>query len=271
MTAFETLLVDVQDAVARVTMNRPRKANCLNGPMWKELKTVFEHLDAESGVRAVILNGKGPFFSAGIDLEFLVSVQKEIEQLSDGRKQEYLKSFIGGLQESVDAIEACRKPVLASIQGACIGAGLDIAAACDLRYAAAKARFCIKEVDLAIVADLGSLQRLPGIIGEGIARELAFTGRQFNGQEALSMALVNQVYATAKELEEGVLSVALDLAAKSPLTLRGIKETMNFSRDHSVADGLEYIANRNAAMLLSKDLEEAVTALMEKRSPVYDD
>ena len=228
-------------------------------------------INVEDGLSSTIALVEEMLTEPRWDAEAFGLLQKEIEQLSDGRKQEYLKSFIGGLQESVDAIEACRKPVLASIQGACIGAGLDIAAACDLRYAAAKARFCIKEVDLAIVADLGSLQRLPGIIGEGIARELAFTGRQFNGQEALSMALVNQVYATAKELEEGVLSVALDLAAKSPLTLRGIKETMNFSRDHSVADGLEYIANRNAAMLLSKDLEEAVTAFMEKRSPLYDD
>ena len=271
MESFETLLVDVEGPVARVTMNRPKKANSLNAPMWKALKTVFDDLDTDEQVRVVVLGGQGRFFSAGIDLEFLLSVQKEISRLAEGRKQDYLRRFIIDLQASVNAIEYCRKPVIATIQGACIGGGLDIAAACDMRYATTRTRFCVKEVDLAIVADLGSLQRLPGIVGQGIARELAFTGRSFDGREALSMGLLNGLYPNADEMTDAVMTVARELAGKSPLTLRGIKETMNFSRDHSVAEGLGYVAARNAAMLLSTDLEEAVSAYMQKRPPVFDD
>jgi enoyl-CoA hydratase len=271
MTDFETFLVEMDGAVARVTMNRPRKANCLNATMWRELKSVFDELDAAEGVRVVVLAGQGRFFSAGIDLEYLFTVQQTLSRMSEGRKQEYLHHFIIDLQASVNAIENCCKPVLAAIQGVCIGGGLDIAAACDLRYATAKARFCVKEVDLAIVADLGVLQRLPGIVGQGIARELALTGRQFNGREAGSLGLVNGVFATAGEMQESVMATARGLAAKSPLTLRGIKATMNFSRDHSVAEGLGFVAARNAAMLLSPDLEEAVSAAMEKREPLFDD
>ena len=271
MTDFETVLIDFEGPVARVHMNRPRKANSLNAKMWKELKAAFFDLDRNDRVRVVVLGGKGRFFSAGIDLEFLLSVQQQISRLAEGQKQEYLRAFIIDLQESVNAIEYCRKPVLAAIQGACIGGGLDIAVACDMRYATAKTRFCVKEVDLAIVADLGSLQRLPGIVGQGIARELAFSGRTFNGEEALSMGLLNGLYSTADDMQAAVMVAAHDLAAKSPLTLRGIKETLNYSRDHTVAEGLGFVAARNAAMLLSADLQQAMTAYMEKRQPVFKD
>ncbi len=271
MFDYQTITVQTQGAVCRVDFNRPRKANCLDATMWKELKAVFHRLDGLQEVRAVVLGGQGRFFSAGIDLEFLLAVQQELKSMSHGHRQEYLQRFIVDLQSSVNAIEQCRKPVLAAIQGACVGGGVDIAAACDMRYATAATRFSVKEVDLAIVADLGSLQRLPGIVGEGIARELAFTGRDFNGEEALAMGLVNRLFDTKKALAQGVMEIAAELAAKSPLTLRGIKETMNHGRDHSVAQGLNYIATRNAGMLLSKDLEEAVAAYLEKRPARFDD
>ena len=265
MFDYETIRVQTEGAACRVDFNRPRKANCLDATMWKELKDVFFRLDSQPEVRAVVLGGQGRFFCAGIDLEYLLSVQQEINPLPDGRKQEYLRNFIADLQASVNAIEQCRKPVLAAIQGACIGGGV------DMRYATADTRFSVKEVDLAIVADLGTLQRLPGIVGQGVARELAFTGRDFDGAEALAMGFVNKIFPTRKTLAGGTMEIAQGLAAKSPLTLRGIKETMNHSRDHSVAQGLNYIATRNAGMLLSKDLQEAVTAYLEKRPARFDD
>jgi enoyl-CoA hydratase len=271
MFDYETFTVTRSDAIAHVALNRPEKGNCLNGTMWQELRAVFEALDAASDVRAVILGGSGSHFSTGIDLEYLYALKQEMDGLGQGRKQEFLHRVIVDLQDSVNAVERCRKPVIAAIHGYCLGGGVDIACACDLRLATAAARFSVKEVDLAIVADLGTLQRLPAIVGQGIARELAFTGRRFNGEEARSFGFVNQVHPDRQALEAAAVALAEDLAAKSPLTLRGIKETMNFSRDHSIADGLRHVAVRNAAMLVSKDLEEAVVAFMQNRPPRFED
>ena len=271
MTSYQTISIATQDAVARVDLNRPDNGNCLNAVMWRELKCVFNELDAMPEIRAVVLGGRGKHFSTGIDLAFLMSVQQELKRLPEGSKQEYLRHFISDLQDSVNAIERCRKPVLAAVQGFCLGAGVDIIAACDMRYATPATRFSVKEVDLAIVADLGSLQRLPAILGQGVTRELAYTGRMFKGQEALAMGLVNRLFPKTEELADGAMALGIDLAAKSPLTLRGIKETMNYSRDHTIAEGLEYVAQRNAAMLLSTDLEEALAAFKEKRTARYED
>lgn len=271
MFDYETLTVAQSGAVARVNFNRPEKGNCLDGTMWRELKAVFDTLDAAPEVRAVVLGGSGSHFSTGIDLEYLFAIKQQMDGLSEGRRQEFLHGVIVDLQDSVTAIESCRKPVIAAIQGNCLGGGVDIACACDLRLATAAARFSVKEVDLAIVADLGTLQRLPAIVGQGIARELAFTGRRFNGEEARSFGFVNQVCPDRQALDQAAGAMAEELAAKSPLTLRGIKETMNFSRDHSTADGLRYVAARNAAMLVSKDLAEAMLAFMQKRPPRFED
>lgn len=271
MQNYQTISLSVMDAVASVALNRPDNGNCLNADMWRELKSVFIALDNMPQVRAVVLSGTGKHFSTGIDLTYLASIQQQIQSMADGRKQEYLRSLILDLQDSVTAIENCRKPVLAAVQGFCLGAGVDIIAACDMRYATAATRFCVKEIDLAIVADLGSLQRLPGIVGQGVARELAFTGRMFKGEEALSMGLVNRLFQKTEDLAEGVLALAAELSTKSPLTLRGVKETMNYSRDHTISEGLAYVAQRNAAMLLSSDLEEAIAAFTEKRKPTFED
>jgi enoyl-CoA hydratase/carnithine racemase len=271
MDKYQTLHVVTEDAVARVELDRPNKGNSLNAMMWHELKDVFEMLDDQSDIRAIVLGGRGKHFSTGIDLDFLLSMQQDLQKMTEGCKQEHLLRFIADLQDSVSAIERCRKPVLAAVQGFCLGAGVDIVAACDMRYATSATRFCVKEVDLAIVADLGSLQRLPGIVGQGVARELAFSGRVFKGEEALTMGFVNRLFPRVEELSIGVLALAAELATKSPLTLRGIKETLNYSRDHTVSEGLIYVAQRNAAMLLSKDLDEALSAYMEKRQPRFED
>jgi enoyl-CoA hydratase len=271
MQAYETLTISTTGAVVRVDFNRPAKGNCLNAEMWQELKQVFQELAVKTEVRAVILGGAGNHFSTGIDLEYLMGLQQDLNRLSEGRRQETLRHTIAYLQSCVNVIETCPKPVLSAISGFCIGAGVDIAAACDMRYATASTRFSVKEVDLAIVADLGSLQRLPRIVGEGRARELAFTGRQFKGKEAHTMGLVNRLFKDQSELDAGVLALAQQLAKKSPLTLRGIKEAMNYSRDHAVSEGLSYVAGRNAAMLLSDDLSESVNAHIEKRPPEYED
>jgi enoyl-CoA hydratase len=267
---FETLAVSEADGVARIELSRPDKANAFNGAMWKEIKAAFEWLSA-SELRVGVLSGQGKHFTAGVDLEFLVATSSEVRSLPQGRRQERLRDWILDLQSTISAAESCRKPVLAAVHGACIGAGIDLVTACDMRYATQDARFSVKEIDVAIVADVGTLQRLPRLVGDGLARELAYTGREFDGHEARAMGLVNQVFPDKDSLMKHVMALATSIARKSPLTVRGIKDTLNYSRDHSVAAGLEYVALRNAGALLSSDLDEAIAARSQKRDAVFRD
>ena len=271
MPEFTCLTVTLTDAIAQIELNRPDKANALNGILWREIGEVFRWVDETPEARVAIFSGAGRHFCAGIDFELMGAVLDEVEELSPGRREERLRRIILNLQAGFTALETCRKPVLVAIQGLCIGGGLDLIAACDLRYAAADAAFSLKEADLAIVADVGSLHRLPYLIGEGRLRELAFTARQFDAAEAQAMGLVSRVFADAAQLREGVRAIAANIAAKSPLMVRGIKQVLNHGRDHSVADGLDYVATWNAAMLLSDDTREAIAAAMQKRQPRFKD
>lgn len=271
METFSCLHVAVADHIARIELNRPDKANALNGALWREIGRVFEWADQVSEVRVAVLSGAGRYFSAGIDFELVQSILAEVGRLEPGRREERLRGLIVELQTAFSALERCRKPILAAIHGLCIGGALDLVAACDMRYASAEARFALKEVDLGMVADVGSLQRLPYLIGEGQLRELAFTGREFNAPEALRLGLLNRVFEDRKQLLEGVEEIARIIAAKSPLTIRGIKQVMNYNRDHTIASGLDFVATWNAAMLLSEETQEAVLATMQKRVPRFND
>lgn len=271
MENFTHLKVVVEGQYAHIQLNRPDKANALNRALWFEIQKAFEWLDATDKVRVAILSGFGECFCAGIDFELMGALLAEVESLGAGRKEERLRRLIIDFQTAFSAIEGCRKPVLAAVHGPCLGAGLDLIAACDMRYASQSARFSLKEVDLGIVADIGSLQRLPYLIGEGQVRELAFTSREFDALEAQQMGLVNRVFDSSEELLTGVRTIAETIAAKSPLTVRGIKQVMNYNRDHTVASGLNYVATWNAAMLLSEDTQEAVFAALQKRHPQFKD
>lgn len=270
-TSFETFAVTVEEKIAHISFNRPEKMNALNDTSWKELKEIFEEVDADPSVRVAILSGEGKHFSAGIDLEMLMGMQKQVENSCEGRMRENLRRFILGLQECVTAIEHCRKPVIASIHGACIGGALDIICACDMRYASTDAYFSLKEIDLAIVADLGVLQRLPKLVGEGFVREMAFTARKVTADEAAEIHLINKSYAAPSTLKAGVMETARQIATKPPLVARGLKEVLNYTRDHSVAEGLNYVATWNSSMLLSTDLQEAAKSMMMKQTPNFED
>ena len=269
--AYETLEMELADAVATVEMHGPEKASVMNLRMWLELREAFKWIDEEASIRVAVLRGAGPCFTAGIDLELLGSVRQEIADACDGRMREKLRRLILDLQDSLTAIERCRKPVLAAIHGHCIGGGVDLVCACDMRYCCNDASFSIKEIDVGMTADVGTLQRLPKLIGEGMVRELAYTGRAVAGPEAKEIGLVNHSYASAGMLFHEVAKIAATIAKKSPLSIRGIKEMVNYARDHSVADGLNYIATWNAAMLMSEDLTEAMTAARGKREPKFRD
>ena len=269
MTAYKNFDVAINEGIANVKINRPDKANAFNQLGWEEMKAIFESLDADNNVRVVVLSGEGKHFTAGIDLELLMSVSQLQSKTCQGRRGEEIRKLVKMLQAPINAIEQCRKPVMAAIDGGCIGGGVDIVAACDMRYCTENAFFTIKEIDMGMVADLGTLQRLPKIIAPGMAAEMAYTGRKVFGAEAKSIGLVNQVYATKEEMLEGVNKLAAIIAAKSPLSIRGTKEMLLYSRDHSVQDGLNYISTWNAGMLLSTDLMEAFQASMERRKPVF--
>jgi enoyl-CoA hydratase len=268
--SFETLAVSLDGGIGRIALNRPSKANAINATMWRELKLAAEWLDAAPQARVGILSGAGKYFTAGLDLGMLGELKGD-PTACDGRAREKLYRDILEIQASVSAFERCRKPIIAQVQGACVGGGVDIITACDLRYACDEAWFCVKEIDVGIVADVGTLQRLPKLIGEGFARELAYTGRRVSGREAAEMKLVNRCYATAEDLDAGVKALANEIAAKSPLSIRGTKQMITYVRDHSVADGLNLVATWNAAMLFSSDLEEAVAAGREKRPAKFSD
>jgi enoyl-CoA hydratase len=268
---FSTLELTLDAGVATIALNRPDKANAMSEPMWYEIGQAMEWLDGTPEARVGVIKGRGRYFTSGIDLAMLMGLGSQIEDDCDGRRREKLRRLILKLQDTLSSIERCRKPVLAAVHGACIGGGIDLITACDMRYCSANAYFTVKEIDVGMTADVGTLQRLPHLVGEGMARELAYTGRRVEGPEAQQMRLVNRCFDTPEALHEGVMEIARSIAAKSPLSIRGCKEMITYARDHSVADGLNYVATWNAAMLMSKDLFEAGAANMQKRDPVFRD
>lgn len=271
MSKYKHINLEIKDKVAYVSFNRPDKANSLNRQGWIEMKAVFEALHQTAEARAIVFYGEGKHFCAGIDLEYLMDISGFSGEGCEGRKREKLREHIFHLQDCITAIEKCRKPVLAAIHGACVGGGVDIIAACDMRYASEDAYFCIKEIDLGLVADIGTMQRLPHILNPGIMAELSYTGRKVHGKEAKEIGLVNAVCESKEALLEHVSGIAKLIASKSPLTVRGTKEMLLYTRDHTVAESLNYMTAWNASMLFSKDLTESFQAYMMKKTPVYED
>jgi len=271
LPSFSTLTLSLADGIAEVRLNRPDKSNAMNDAMWLEIRQAFEWIDATPQARVAILSGAGKNFCAGIDLAMLGSIQQRIADPDGARSREALRRLILDLQDCLSSIERCRQPVVAAIQGACVGGALDMVTCCDMRYAATDAFFSIKEIDLGMVADVGTLQRLPQLIGDGMVRELAYTGRNVGAEEAEKLGLINRVFPSPETLSATVRELAQSIAAKSPLATRGLKEVMNYNRDHTVADGLGFVATWNAALLLSGDLDESIAAQREQRVAKFAD
>lgn len=263
--------LDVKDYVAHLSFNRPQKSNSLDMEAWLEMKNVFKHLDEREDVRVVILSGHGKHFCAGIDLALLMDLNKHEAISCEGRKRIQVRDFIKNLQDCITAIEICRKPVIATIHKACIGGGVDIISACDIRYCTSDAYFSIKEIDMGLVADIGTMQRLPKILNPGIMAEIAYTGRTITGPEAKEIGMTNKYFETKEEMMTEVQKIAELIASKSPLVIKGIKENLQYTRDHSVNDALHYISTYNAAFMLSNDLKESFMAQMQQRKAIYED
>jgi enoyl-CoA hydratase len=262
--------VEVHDGVAHVVHANGARGNAMGAAFWEQTPEVFETLAADDAVRAIVLSGEGKAFSYGLDL---MNMGGEMMSLLGGtnlaKQRTRLLAKIGEMQASFNAIERCAKPVIAAVHGWCIGGAVEMIAACDVRVCSADAKFSLREAKVAIVADLGGLQRLPAIIGEGHTRELAFTARDIDAERALRIGLVNDIHPDREATVEAALAMAREIAANPPLVVQGVKRVMNHCRGKSVQEGLDYVATWNAAFLQSVDLGEALSAFVEKRPPRF--
>jgi len=265
MTETSNFKVEKYGHVVWLALNRPDRRNRMGLAFFEEIEILFDGFDRDPDIRVVIIKAEGKSFSAGTDLE---EAAKLLGQGSaDGRER--MRKEIQAVQQSFTKIEKCRKPVIAAVHSHCIGAGVDLICACDIRMATADAIFSIRETRMGIIADAGTLQRLPHIIGQGWFRELALTGRDFTAQEALQMGLVTRICNDPPALYAEAAELAAQITACPPLTVQGTKEVILYSRDNGIEAGLQYVAQKNAAALPSEDLIEAVSAFMEKRPPVF--
>jgi len=254
--------------VLQVEINRPKKLNSMNADFWVEWQKVFESAADDDKVRAIVCTASGDrMFSAGIDLAQLAGELGSIMGGDDiGRKARQLRKMILRLQQPFNAVADCPKPVIGAVHGGAIGGAIDLLAACDIRYASACSWYTIKEVDIGLAADLGTLQRFPKIIGnDSLARELALSARKFDAQEALQIGFVSKVLENKEATVQAALDMAKLLAEKSPIAVQGTKVVMNYSRDHSVQDGLVHIAEWNSSQLQAADLMQSAQAAMMKQ------
>jgi enoyl-CoA hydratase/carnithine racemase len=258
-----------EGSVAHVELAREDKLNAMDGEMFGAIGEAFRSLGADPSVRAILLSGRGRHFSAGLDLQYAGSQFPPTDD--PGRATEARLRHIQWLQDCFSAAEEARAPVIAAVHGGCIGAGVDLATACDIRLASADAYFQVAEVDVAITADLGTLQRLTRLVPEGLVRELAYTGRRMEADEVLRLGLVNRVEPDREAVIAAGLELARTIAAKSPLAVAGAKMSLNYSRGRTVEEGLRHVALWNAGALVSADLTAAVQGRLSKSVPEFKD
>ncbi|MFZ2173229.1 MAG: crotonase/enoyl-CoA hydratase family protein [Rhodococcus sp. (in: high G+C Gram-positive bacteria)] len=267
---WNAFTVECKEHVAQVTLTGPGKGNAMGPDFWNELPEIFAELDADPGVRAVVVAGSGKHFSFGLDLPAMSgSLGIVLADKAQAAPRTEFHGMVKRMQAAITAVADCRKPVVAAVQGWCIGGGVDLISAADIRYASVDAKFSVREVKVAMVADVGSLARLPLIIGEGHLRELALTGKDIDAARAEKIGLVNDVFEDADTALAAAHATAAEIAANPPLVVHGIKDVLDHSRSARVDDSLRYVAAWNAAFLPSQDLTEAITAVFEKRTPEF--
>lgn len=270
MSEHTCATITINENVAEVALTATGKAQRMGPDYWAQLPQIFEQLDADETVRAVIIYTPAENFSFGLDLAAMSSllgdlVNPEVRAIV---RTKFLKT-VKEMQRTHSSVAACRKPVIAAVQGWCIGGGIDLISACDIRLAAANARFSVREVKLAIVADVGTLARLPPIIGQGATRELALTGDDFDARRALELGLVSRVLESPDALMAEARAMAGRIAKNPPLTVQGVKQILNFTSEREAALSLDAVALWNSAFFPSEDLQEALTAFLEKREPKF--
>jgi enoyl-CoA hydratase len=273
---YECFDVETTGGVAHIVLKRGDELNTMTPAFWKELPPIVAEIDRLGEARAIVISSTGKHFSAGMDLSVFtggagVATAGANGAAEPGRQRANFRRGVLRMQETFSCLEQARMPVLAAIQGGCIGGAVDLVTACDMRYATADAFFCIQEINIGMTADVGTLQRLPKIIPEGLAREWAYTGDRVPAERARQAGLVNEVFADDDSLIEGVLEIAARIATKSPLAVWGTKEMINYARDHTTADALNYIATWQTGMFQPADMLESFAAKGDKRDPDYAD
>ena len=264
--------VEESGGVAHVRLSRGEQLNTMIPEFWSELPAIVDEISDSGRARVIVLSAQGRHFCAGMDLSvFAGDATLESESGEIGRRRANVRLSLLHLQRSFTALEEARMPVLAAVQGACVGGGVDLVTAADCRYATADAWFSIHEINIGMTADVGTLQRLPKLIPPGVAREYAYTGRRIPAPRAHQLGLVNEVFDDHDSMMGAVMDIASEIASKSPLAIHGTKEAINYSRDHTVEDSLRHIALWQSGMFHPEDLEESFRAHSEGRTPRYED
>jgi enoyl-CoA hydratase len=269
--SHQYIRVEHRGPVAEIVLNRPDKLNAMPFELFYEIRNAFEEIEADDAIRVAIVWAEGRMFTAGLDLTAAMGPFLGAADGGNGAKASLAKKnlrlykTIKELQDCFTAIERCRKPSIAAVHGKCIGGGVDLITACDIRLCTADASFSIYETRIAIVADVGTLQRITPIVGKGMAREMAFTGKFIGADRAQRCGLVNEVFTDKNALLAGARSLAEEIAANSPLAVQGTKSVLNYSDEHSTEEGLEYVAQWNSSFFQSNDIVEALNAFAEKR------
>ena len=265
--------VEIADHVAHIQLNRPDKLNAMNRAFWHELPAIVRDIDDTARARVIVISSTGKHFSAGMDLSVFTDGSSMITAggVDHAIRGEALRAHIKHLQDTFSCLDEARMPVLVAIQGGCIGGAIDMTSACDIRYCTADAFFCIQEINIAITADVGTFPRLCKLIPEGHVREMAYTGRRLPAARALAIGLVNEVYPDHAAMMMAVMATAREIASKNPVAVTGSKVMINYARDHSIKDGLDYIAVWQTGMLAREHMQEAFAAQQEKRQARYPD
>ena len=269
--AYTCFDVSIADNVAHIVLNRPEKRNAMIAEFWAELPDIIRDIDMNAKARVIVLSSTGPVFCAGIDIGMF---QNDIGGTQDKNHPQYGAGFylhVKYLQEALSALEQCRIPVLAAVQGGCYGAGVDMITACDMRYGTQDSFVTIYEINVGMTADVGTFPRILNHMSEGVVRELAYTGRKMHADECKARGLFNEVYADQNAMLEAVMDIAKEIASKPPLAVYGCKRIISYSRDHSTADSLDNIAIWNMSMLNPSEMMEAMISGKQKRVGNFQD
>lgn len=263
---YECFDVDLQNHIAHVSLSRPEKRNSMVPAFWRELPELVEQIDQSGATRVIVVSSSGPHFTAGMDLSVFAGAAQTQGTIDAAR----FYQTVTLLQQSFSVLESVRVPVLVAVQGGCIGAGVDMVTACDMRYATEDAFFTIQETNLAMTADVGTFPRLCKLIPDGLVRELSYTGRALSAQEAVQCGLVNKLYSNSDAMLDGVMQIAEQIASKAPMTIYGCKKMILHARDHTVSDTLDYVGLWNASFFERRDIAEAMQANQEGRAGRFD-
>ena len=255
--------------VAHLVLNRPEAMNTMHPTFWRELDAVLTHIHKAGEARVLVISSTGKHFSAGMALETFGSEIAMDDQSPEGRAAIF--DMLGDMQATFTKLETLRVPVIAAIQGGCIGGAVDMVTACCLRYATADAFFCIQEINIGMVADVGTLQRLPKLVPLAVVKELAYTGRRMSATKALGYGLVNEVFDSPEAMLAAAMQCAAEIAAKPPVAIWGTKQAIHYTRDHSVDDALKQMGWLQGAIWSNAHVREAVTAMKEKRAAQFPD